>query len=273
MRSLNARSSPYPGGTVYDRIVRDYPTAARLAAILPILFFVHFLAFPQRAYGQQANGNSNRTIIADRDWDCSVGNRIPRGKPNEGVEEGISAAHDILERCSSCRKLFERVGIEPIDFLGRLKRIGAIIVTNVEPFNWTQDRPPRGPWRVVGVKRMRRPVEISAIHIPLQFDLRRPARPCIYVNPRGILAGRPEGYPQGAALTELRGLIILHELAHGARAIPSDDGDSKRGRDQSQENNKCMKRICVMCPDVFSPCLELPTRRSQRLKKRAAQHH
>lgn len=201
-----------------------------------------------------------------RFWDCSVGGRVSKINSSEkGVEQGISEALKMLENCPSCREFFG--DDDPIMLLKQLVRIKAIVVSDFVPKNFTPTGP-NGAWRIGEIWQLWKITSAVAVTVdispPNGMARARMVKPCIYVNPSSMLVTDGESY--GDALAQVRGIVILHELAHVAGVIPV-DGLSKRGTKRGSENTLCVMRNCLPCANKSSPCLKDPKSRSPRNRR------
>lgn len=193
--------------------------------------------------------------ISKSNWNCNVGG-IPAGKySNKAVDAAIEEALKILETCKSCRDIFGST--DPIALLKRLKAMSAIFVTDRLPDRPRKAKNPFGgyvPASMPWPKEIPQPVAT----VDSQLEKGRPRKPCIYVNFTGMLADRevPE-YDDKDMLAQVRAELILHELGHCAKAIPSDSPKTKKGTAQSLENTNCIIRNCRVC-GTYSPCRPLP---------------
>jgi hypothetical protein len=197
--------------------------------------------------------------LSKEKWDCTVGG-IPGAKySNQAVEDAIEEALKVLETCTSCKDIFRKTDIDPIDLLKRLRAMSAIFVTDKLPDTPIQLSKPFGPF-VHTSKPWPKEIPQPAATVDSQIELGGRRKPCIYLNYTGMLANRP--VPEyGELLLRARAEVIIHELAHCAKAIPSDGPETSAGVDQSKENTDCVKRNCRICDanTVHSPCiLRLP---------------
>jgi hypothetical protein len=258
----------------YAEDFRHSIKALRLAAVVTV--FVLLAAHPVTTLSTSSNSAAEPESPsasysgAGGDYDCSAGGRLGRGKfPREGVKRGIEEAIKILEGCPACRKFYGNV--EPINYLKHLVKSGKVIVSDRLPKTWLSIGPP-SRWRIDDLKRWKNKeyIAVTVELLPKVDAKMRPVvddawefkRPCIYINPDGFMitgAGFDGSLTKGMTLDQKRALVILHELAHAAGAIPK-DGDTNQDvtRWKSTQNSVCVKSNCFPCAEHTSVCAPPP---------------
>lgn len=197
-------------------------------------------------------------------YDCYAGKKIPKGKySDEGLKEGIEEALAILEKCESCRKFYG--SFDPIARLKELDKIKAIIMSDLVPTNREQIKGFRDYFRFTTFERMdESDAEVAALS-PFKNKYGEMIRPCIYVNPSGVLGNNNPhlgSFASGLTRRQTRAVVILHELAHIAGNIPKDNKNVKDSEWKSLENSRCIRENCFVCAIHPIACVHRPVPKS-----------
>jgi hypothetical protein len=240
-----------PGGRAYVKGYQRFGgviTVGILLLLQPIRIYsnsVGFVAEPGIiSSGISASGGA---------FDCTARGRIGKGDfDKKGLQEGIDEAFRILKDkdCQSCRQLYGNVDAEAL--LKQYVEKRAIIMTEWVPTK--RLKVDRG-WVYIGdIEAIKGTTAVST----LRYSRRNTTyRPCIYVNPSSILGSKATYVDPSLfgniSLRQARGVVILHELAHLAEAVPDDDNPDMD--EVSFENTRCIKRNCAPCAQQLSACI------------------
>lgn len=228
-----------------------------LSALLVSTQAIPVISAAGRAASGAATTSAEKTIKPPP-YDCTWGGQITRGQ-EEGLNEGIKAAIDLLGECPACKQFLG--GEDTIELLKKLRDDKRFVVSNYGPEYFAIDRVNNryrfGPFRKLPMSTVARIVDF----IPARNSLAKGtyARPCIYVNAARLLAIN-EPIPEGnnRTLREERALVVLHELAHVVDVIyREDDGTPNNEKSvelKSRHNTVCVIGNCFPCAKASTAC-------------------
>lgn len=259
MRFLKAASSLPIWAKACDKCVNYYAEAIKLAAFATSLFLSAYPAHRTYSVIVRRPPTTERRMaisVAVTDYDCSAGGRIGGKKfSKEGMEEGISAALEMLETCPACRKFYGAT--DPVKLLMALVKKGKLVVSDRYPAYLQRDNR-SSPWRVgKKLKRFNKHTVAVTTEFAPEWRGHKYLKPCIYINASRYLGKDSEEFASRLTLRQERALAILHELAHVVGVIPS-DGVGKLSAWKSAQNQLCVIRNCSPCAKNSIGCVHAP---------------